>query len=54
MMPVSLLYCKFDGKFVNYPRFMRECQTYRRMYHSKVSDDLAAKTLREKCISEEF
>ncbi len=40
----------FDGKFVNYPRFKREWVAYRETYHSVVYDDLAAKTLREKCV----
>ncbi len=40
----------FDGKFVNYPRFKREWQAYRQTYHSLVSYDLAAKTLRENCV----
>ncbi len=37
-----------DGKFVNYPRFKMKWRAYKEMYHSVVSDDLAAKTLREK------
>jgi hypothetical protein len=41
----------FDGEFVNYPRFKKEWRAYREMYHSVVSDDdLAAKTLRERCV----
>ncbi len=40
----------FDSKFVNYPRFKKEWRAYKEMYHSAVSDDLAAKTLREKCM----
>jgi hypothetical protein len=40
----------FDGRYANYPRFKRERAAYREMYHSVVNDDLAAKTLREKCV----
>jgi hypothetical protein len=40
----------FDGKFVNYPRFKMEWRAYRETYHSVVNDDLAGKTLREKCV----
>jgi hypothetical protein len=40
----------FDGRYANYPRFKREWVAYREMYHSVVNDDLAAKTLREKCV----
>jgi hypothetical protein len=35
-----------------YPRFKREWVAYRERYHSIVNDDLAAKTLREKCVKE--
>jgi hypothetical protein len=35
---------------VNYPRFKKEWVAYRETYHSVVNDDLAAKTLREKCV----
>ncbi len=38
------------GKFVDYPRFKKEWRANRETYHSIVSDDLAAKTLREKCV----
>jgi hypothetical protein len=41
----------FDGRFVNYPRFKKEWRAYRETYHSVVSGDLAAKTLREKCVT---
>ncbi len=40
----------FDGRYANYPRFKREWIAYRETYHSVVNDDLAAKTLREKCV----
>jgi hypothetical protein len=40
----------FDGRYVNYPRFKRQWAAYRETYHSVVNDDLAAKTLREKCV----
>jgi hypothetical protein len=40
----------FDGRFVSYPRFKREWGAYRQTYHSAVSDDLAARTLRDKCL----
>ncbi len=43
----------FDCKFVNYPRFKKEWIAYRERYHSIVNDDLAAKTLREKCVTED-
>ncbi len=40
----------FDGQYANYPWFKREWAAYRETYHSVVDDDLAAKTLREKCV----
>ncbi len=40
----------FDGKNASYPRFKREWKAYRETYHSIVNNDLAAKTLREKCV----
>jgi hypothetical protein len=40
----------FDGRYVSYPRFKREWGAYRQTYHSAVSDDLAARTLRDKCL----
>jgi hypothetical protein len=40
----------FDSRFVNYPRFKKEWRAYRKTYHSVVSNDLEAKTLREKCV----
>jgi hypothetical protein len=40
----------FDGKYVNYPRFKKEWIAYRETYHFVVNDNLAAKTLREKCV----
>jgi hypothetical protein len=40
----------FDGRFVSYPRFKREWGAYRQTYHSAVSDDVAARTLRDKCL----
>ncbi len=40
----------FDGRYVNYPRFKKEWGAYRQTYHSAVSDDLAARTLRDKCL----
>jgi hypothetical protein len=40
----------FDGRYASYPRFKKEWEAYRETYHSIVNDDLAAKTLREKCV----
>jgi hypothetical protein len=40
----------FDGRYASYPRFKKEWAAYKETYHSIVNDDLAAKTLREKCI----
>ncbi len=40
----------FDGRYVSYPRFKKEWRAYRLTYHSAVSDDLAARTLRDKCL----
>ncbi len=40
----------FDGRYVSYPRFKKEWGAYRLTYHSAVSDDLAARTLRDKCL----
>jgi hypothetical protein len=40
----------FDGRFVSYPRFKREWKAYRQTYHAAVGDDLAARTLRDKCL----
>jgi hypothetical protein len=40
----------FDGRYANYPQFKREWAAYRETYHSVVNDDLAAKTLSEKCV----
>jgi hypothetical protein len=40
----------FDGRYVSYPRFKKEWEVYRQTYHSAVSDDLAARTLRDKCL----
>jgi hypothetical protein len=40
----------FDGRYASYPRFKKEWVAYRETYHSTVNDDLAAKTLREKCV----
>ncbi len=40
----------FDGWFVSYPRFKREWGAYRQTYHAAVGDDLAARTLRDKCL----
>jgi hypothetical protein len=36
--------------YVSYPRFKKEWGAYRQTYHSAVSDDLAARTLRDKCL----
>jgi hypothetical protein len=41
---------RFDRKFVNYSRFKKKWQAYKETYHSVVNDDLAVKTLREKCM----
>ncbi len=43
----------FDGRYASYPRFKREWVAYKETYHSIVNDDLAAKTLREKCVKGE-
>jgi hypothetical protein len=43
----------FDGRYVGYPRFKKEWVAYRSTYHSAVSDDLAARTLRSKCLKGE-
>ncbi len=40
----------FDGRYASYLRFKREWTAYRETYHSVVNADLAAKTLREKCV----
>jgi hypothetical protein len=40
----------FDGRYASFPQFKREWTAYRETYHSVVNDDLAAKTLREKCV----
>jgi hypothetical protein len=40
----------FDGRYVSYPCFKKEWEAYRQTYHSAVSDDLAARTLRDKCL----
>ncbi len=40
----------FDGRYASYPRFKREWIAYRETNHSVVNDDLAAKTLKEKCV----
>jgi hypothetical protein len=40
----------FDGRYVSYPRFKKEWAAYRSTYHSAVSDDLAARTFRSKCL----
>jgi hypothetical protein len=43
----------FNGRYVSYPRFKKEWVAYRLTYHSAVSDDLAARTLRDKCLQGE-
>jgi hypothetical protein len=40
----------FDGRYVSYPRFKKEWKAYRQTYHSAVSNDLAARALRDKCL----
>jgi hypothetical protein len=40
----------FDGWYASYTRFKREWRAYRETYHSVLNDDLATKTLREKCV----
>jgi hypothetical protein len=40
----------FDSRYASYPRFKKERVAYAETYHSIVNDDLAAKTLREKCV----
>jgi hypothetical protein len=40
----------FDGRYVSYPRFKKEWEAYRQTYHSAVSNDLAARTFRDKCL----
>ncbi len=37
-------------EYVSYPRFKKEWKAYRQTYHSAVSNDLAARTLRDKCL----
>jgi hypothetical protein len=41
----------FDRSFVNYPRCKKEWQAFQQAYTAMVSNNLAAKTLREKCVS---
>jgi hypothetical protein len=41
----------FNKRLMNYPRFKKEWEAYRQVYHARMSNDLAAKTLREKCVS---
>lgn len=41
----------FKGKFFNYLTIRREWMAYRQMYHAMVSVDLAARALKEKCVS---
>ncbi len=36
---------------MHYLRFRKESSAYRQTYHAMVSNDLAAKTLWEKCVS---
>jgi hypothetical protein len=43
----------FNGRYVSYPRFKKEWVAYQLTYHSAVSDDLAARTLRDKCLQGE-
>jgi hypothetical protein len=40
----------FDGRYVSYPRFQKEWRAYRQTYHAAVSNDLAARALRDKCL----
>jgi hypothetical protein len=40
----------FDGRYASYLQFKREWEAYRETYYSVVNIDLAAKTLREKCV----
>ncbi len=40
----------FDGRYVSYPRFKKEWKAYRQSYHSAVSNNLAARALRDKCL----
>ncbi len=40
----------FNGRYASYPRFKKEWKAYRETYHSAVSNDLASKALRDKCI----
>jgi hypothetical protein len=39
-----------DGRYASDPRFKKEWVAYQQTYHSAVSDDLAARTLRDKCL----
>jgi hypothetical protein len=41
----------FNKRLMNYPRFKKEWEAYRQVYHARMSNDLAAKTLRKKCVS---
>jgi hypothetical protein len=40
----------FDGRYSSYPRFRKEWKAYRETYHSAVNDNLAARTLRDRCL----
>ncbi len=40
----------FDGQYVSYPRFKREWRAYWQTYHVGMGEDLAARTLRDKCL----
>ncbi len=40
----------FDGRYISYPQFKKKWEAYRQTYHSAVSNDLAARTLRDKCL----
>jgi hypothetical protein len=40
----------FDGRYASYPQFRKEWKAYRETNHSAVNNDLAARTLRDKCL----
>jgi hypothetical protein len=41
----------FSGKYVEYPRFRKECWAYRQTYHGHVRDELVCCSLKEKSLA---
>jgi ribulose bisphosphate carboxylase small subunit len=41
----------FSGKYVEYPRFRKECWTYRQTYHGHVRDELVCRSLKERSLA---